>query len=118
MFHSFVLCSAGVPACQAMSSLNVCLLTQSRCHGSKGVESVYRRRPSSLVARRARLSAGGPPAGPDNATGFWTGAACDDCLDGYWGANCTGACVVLNGVQCGGHGTCDEGVLGTGGRLP
>ena len=48
--------------------------------------------------------------------GFWAGVGCTICISGYYGPNCTLRCPGVgqgHGV-CGGHGTCDDGVAGSG----
>ena len=45
--------------------------------------------------------------------GHWGGAGCAECRAGWWGAGCDRPCP--GGREpCGGHGTCDSGVAGTG----
>ena len=39
----------------------------------------------------------------DSLLGHWAGATCSECKVGYWGDDCSKACV------CNGHGTCDRG---------
>ena len=47
--------------------------------------------------------------------GFWEGDACDECLEGYFGPNCTGACPGPAGRPCHApHGACLDGRNGTG----
>ena len=48
-------------------------------------------------------------------TGFWAGTACGNCVAGYWGSACTKTCPASNaGAVCHGHGTCNDGINGTG----
>ena len=47
-------------------------------------------------------------------TGYWGGAACEDCSPGYYAAGCMLRCPSLRGLVCGGHGTCDDGLAGNG----
>ena len=51
-------------------------------------------------------------AGP--ATGFFTGAACDRCLPGYYSNGCLMPCPGGAASPCGGHGACDDGRRGSG----
>lgn len=46
--------------------------------------------------------------------GGFTGDACDQCGDGVFGTLCDQQCPSSNSQPCSGHGTCDDGVLGTG----
>eukprot|EP01012_Entosiphon_sulcatum_P008645 TRINITY_DN14746_c0_g2_i1.p1 TRINITY_DN14746_c0_g2~~TRINITY_DN14746_c0_g2_i1.p1 ORF type:complete len:3710 (+),score=117.93 TRINITY_DN14746_c0_g2_i1:228-11357(+) len=48
----------------------------------------------------------------NSSVGYWDGFECNDCQPGYWGTNCTLPC-----TACNGHGTCDEGIFGTGACL-
>ena len=46
----------------------------------------------------------------DSSTlGYYAGAACTVCREGYSGSSCTVGCVRVNGVACSGHGTCIRG---------
>eukprot|EP00665_Eupelagonemidae_sp_cell47_P016085 gene16085-biopygen7141 len=47
-------------------------------------------------------------------TGFWEPPACDDCVAGYGGEKCIMSCPSAFGQPCAGHGTCSDGVKGTG----
>ena len=44
----------------------------------------------------------------------WGTAACDDCDEGHYGANCAQACPAVDGAVCSGNGTCDSGISGLG----
>ena len=49
------------------------------------------------------------------AQGFWTGAACDECLPGHFGPACAAACPGPAARPCNApHGACDDGRNGTG----
>eukprot|EP00760_Papus_ankaliazontas_P018596 PhM_4_TR17551/c1_g1_i1/m.72348 len=52
----------------------------------------------------------------DSATnGTWAGNECYDCAPGYWGETCLGTCPRSEkGVLCHGHGTCSDGIAGSG----
>jgi hypothetical protein len=50
----------------------------------------------------------------DAITGHWTGLLCDECVPGYYGAQCTSECPGSACQPCGGHGRCSDGVSGTG----
>jgi hypothetical protein len=46
----------------------------------------------------------------NTAAGYWDGASCESCLDGYVGASCNQQCIFAEGAQCGGHGKCNSRV--------
>ena len=48
------------------------------------------------------------------AQGYWSGELCDECAPGWWGTSCTKQCPNGPCNPCGGHGTCSDGVSGTG----
>lgn len=50
----------------------------------------------------------------DAQRGFWGGAACDSCAEGYFGSNCNLECAGGACSPCNFHGTCSSGVRGTG----
>ena len=50
----------------------------------------------------------------DATLGWWAGTTCSQCQPGVGGPDCATACAVVKGVLCTGHGTCGQGVLGTG----
>ena len=47
-------------------------------------------------------------------TGFWAGANCSECQEGYWGPQCDQPCPGGAGAACGAHGVCEDGLYGTG----
>ena len=51
-------------------------------------------------------------AGAD--AGYWAGDSCDQCAAGHWGLNCMTPCPGGAGSPCNGHGTCEQGRLGSG----
>eukprot|EP01013_Petalomonas_cantuscygni_P005167 TRINITY_DN1567_c0_g1_i4.p1 TRINITY_DN1567_c0_g1~~TRINITY_DN1567_c0_g1_i4.p1 ORF type:complete len:1846 (+),score=295.54 TRINITY_DN1567_c0_g1_i4:215-5752(+) len=50
----------------------------------------------------------------EDVLGFWTGALCTECQSGYHGSTCTTSCPGGACAPCSGHGTCDDGINGTG----
>eukprot|EP01012_Entosiphon_sulcatum_P008570 TRINITY_DN14698_c0_g1_i1.p1 TRINITY_DN14698_c0_g1~~TRINITY_DN14698_c0_g1_i1.p1 ORF type:complete len:4384 (-),score=244.51 TRINITY_DN14698_c0_g1_i1:47-12031(-) len=52
--------------------------------------------------------------GTCETSGMWTGEACDQCLRGYFGANCLSTCPGGFATPCNGNGVCNDGVNGTG----
>ena len=46
--------------------------------------------------------------------GSWGGNRCDECLPGFFGADCAAECPGGACNQCNGHGVCHDGVLGSG----
>eukprot|EP00667_Euglena_gracilis_P000628 EG_transcript_627 len=46
--------------------------------------------------------------------GFWNSTDCSVCQAGYWGSNCLWSCLGGSAAPCSGHGTCSDGVHGTG----
>eukprot|EP01065_Artemidia_motanka_P005365 TRINITY_DN1259_c15_g1_i1.p1 TRINITY_DN1259_c15_g1~~TRINITY_DN1259_c15_g1_i1.p1 ORF type:complete len:6161 (+),score=1442.86 TRINITY_DN1259_c15_g1_i1:2253-18485(+) len=46
--------------------------------------------------------------------GFWIEPVCDDCFPGYGGPNCLDQCPGGSGLTCSGHGSCTDGVKGSG----
>ena len=50
----------------------------------------------------------------NTTAGFWAGSKCDICAPSYYGITCALQCPFSNTRVCGGHGTCSEGLRGTG----
>ena len=50
----------------------------------------------------------------DAARGYWRGSACEACVAGYWGPNCTAECPGGAAIPCSGHGNCSDSTGGTG----
>ena len=50
----------------------------------------------------------------DPVLGYWAGTNCDDCAPGWWGTQCAFSCPGGPCSPCNEHGTCDQGVTGTG----
>ena len=46
--------------------------------------------------------------------GRWSGLACENCADGYWGRTCTDECPGSACNPCSLHGNCSQGIAGTG----
>eukprot|EP01012_Entosiphon_sulcatum_P030297 TRINITY_DN3729_c0_g1_i6.p1 TRINITY_DN3729_c0_g1~~TRINITY_DN3729_c0_g1_i6.p1 ORF type:complete len:6116 (-),score=439.75 TRINITY_DN3729_c0_g1_i6:64-18258(-) len=49
-----------------------------------------------------------------SVVGFWTGDACDQCLPGYFGFQCSKQCPGGSATPCFGKGTCVDGRFGSG----
>ena len=50
----------------------------------------------------------------DTTNGFWSTSSCNDCQASFYGSTCTLQCPVNSGHVCSNHGTCSDGVTGTG----
>ena len=56
----------------------------------------------------------------DGISGQWAGTDCGECQAGWYGTNCRSRCPTADVLgtgsveTCGGHGTCDDGVIGSG----
>jgi len=52
----------------------------------------------------------------DGINGYWGGAACDECLNGFYGSDCKSPCPGSDGfgTACNGNGNCNDGFAGDG----
>lgn len=50
----------------------------------------------------------------NSTAGYWSGDKCDSCATTYYGTECKSQCPFYGTLVCGGHGTCSDGIAGSG----